>query len=245
MIESHGMPGFFAGLTYPFRGLAFVAKRRELWKYAAGAFALNLILFTAGFVALYFTMPDLIRTITPEKTPGWLLPVLKVVLWLVAAALSLILFTIVGNLVAGPFLDAMTERMLGLLGETLPPSRGLASAFGRTVVNQSLKLLIFGSVQALLLILLVTPIGFFHPPLAGLLTVVFLALEYMDYPLDARRVAVPARFRFVLGHLRPSLGFGAACLALSLVPFVLYFLLPAAVAGGVLLVRDTEKGSRS
>ena len=238
------MPGFFEGLTYPFRGLAFVANRRELWKYAAGAFALNLILFTAGFVALYFAMPHLMKAVTPDKTPSWLLPVLKGILWLVAAALSLILFTIVGNLVAGPFLDAMTERMLGLLGETLPPSRGLASAFGRTVVNQSLKLLIFGSVQILLLVLLVTPFGFVHPPLAGFLTVLFLALEYVDYPLDARRVAIPSRFRFVFGHLRPSLGFGAACLALSLVPFVLYFLLPAAVAGGVLLVRDVEKVAR-
>lgn len=234
------MPGFLRGLAYPFRGFAFLAGHRALWKYAAGAYALNLVLFTAAAAVLWAFWPDLLRAVTPEKTPSWLLPAVSCLLMLVAAMLALFLFTIVGNLVAGPFLDAMTERMLGILGETLPPSRGLASALGRTLVNQLLKLVLFGGIQFLLLLLLVTPAGFLHPPLAGLLTVLFLALEYADYPLDARRVPVPSRLGWVFRRARPALGFGAACLGLSLVPFVLYFLLPSAVCGAVLLVRDID-----
>ncbi len=234
------MPGFFRGLSYPFRGLAFLARRRELWKYAAGAFALNVLLFTAGAVLLWIALPDLVRAITPERTWEWVKPVLSCLLALVALVLALFLFTLVGNLVAGPFLDAMTERMLGLLGETLPPSRGWANALGRALLNQFLKLLLFGGIQALLLVLLLTPAAILHPPLAGFLTVLFLALEFADYPLDARRVPVPARIAWVFRHARPALGFGAACLGLSLVPFLLYFLLPSAVAGGVLLVRDID-----
>lgn len=234
------MPGFFRGLSYPLRGFAFLAGHRALWKYAAGAYAVNFVLFTAAFAALWALWPDLLRAVTPEKTPAVLLPVISCILMLVAAVLSLFLFTIVGNLVAGPFLDAMTERMLGLLGETLPPSRGLASALGRTLVNQLLKLILFGGFQVLLLVLLVTPAGFLQPPLAGLLTVLFLALEYADYPLDARRVPVPARFGWVFRRARPALGFGAACFALAFVPFLLYFLLPSAVVGAVLLVRDID-----
>lgn len=234
------MPGFLRGFASPFRGFAFLAGRRELWKYAAGAYALNLVLFAGLAVALWAAWPELLRALTPEKTPSWLVPVLSCVLLLVAAFLALFLFTIVGNLVAGPFLDAMTERMLGLLGETLPPPRGVASALGRTFVNQFVKLVLFGGIQVLLLALLVTPAGFLHPPLAGLLTVLFLALEYADYPLDARRVPVPSRLGWVFRHARPALGFGAACLGLSLVPFLLYLLLPSAVCGAVLLVHDID-----
>ena len=237
------MPGFLRGLSYPFRGLAFLAGHRALWKYAAGAYALNFVLFTAAAVALYSLRQDLVASITPEKTPAWLLPFLACVVLLVAGVLGMFLFTLIGNLVAGPFLDAMTERMLGLLGETLPPSRGVASALGRTLVNQLLKLILFGGIQVVLLLLLLTPLGFLHPPLAGFLTVLFLALEYADYPLDARRVPVPARLGWAFRHARPALGFGAACFALSLVPFLLYFLLPAAVAGAVLLVRDIDAAS--
>jgi CysZ protein len=231
------MPGFWRGLSCPFRGLAFLAGRRELWKYAGAAYALNLVLFAAAGVALWSFWPDLIRALTPEKTPSWLLPALSCLLMLVAALLALFLFTIVGNLVAGPFLDAMTERMLAGLGETLPPSRGIASALARTLVNQLVKLILFGGIQALLLILLVTPAGFLHPPLAALLTVLFLALEYADYALDARRVPVPSRLAWVFRHARPALGFGLSCLALSLVPFLLYLFLPSTVCGAALLVR--------
>jgi CysZ protein len=240
------MPGFFRGLGYPFRGFAFLAGHRALWKYAAGAYAVNFLFFTAAFVALYAFWPDLLEAVTPRKTPPWLAWFMGCLIMILAAFLALLLFTIVGNLVAGPFLDAMTERMMGLLGETLPPSRGPGSALVRSVVNQFVKLVLFGGIQVLLFVLWITPLGFLHPPLAGFLTVLFLALEFADYPLDARRVPVPARLAWVFRHARPALGFGAACFALSFVPFLLYFLLPFAVAGAVLLVRDIDAaGSKS
>jgi len=234
------MPGFFRGLSYPFRGFAFLAGHRALWKYAAGAYALNFFLFAAGGVLLWLLLPGLVDALTPDRAWGWVKTALAWILPIGAAILVLFLFTIVGNLVAGPFLDAMTERMLTILGESLPPSRGLASALGRSVVNQLLKLILFGGFQLLLLVLYVTPLFFLHPPLSGFLTVLFLALEFVDYPLDARRVPVPARFGWVFRRAGPALGFGAACFLLALVPFLLYFLLPSAVVGAVLLVRDVD-----
>jgi uncharacterized protein involved in cysteine biosynthesis len=237
------MPGFWRGLTYPFRGVAFLARHRALWTYAAGAFLLNAVIFTAAAVAFWALLPDLVDLLTPDRAWTWVKTVVSIIVGLAAFLLALVLYTIVGNLVAGPFLDAMTERMLGILGESLPPGRGWASAIGRAIVNQLVKLVLFGGIQILLLVLLLTPVGFLHPPLAGFLTVLFLALEFADYPLDARRVPVPSRLAWAFRHARPALGFGSACLALSFVPFLLYVLLPSAACGAVLLVRDIDAGA--
>ncbi len=234
-------PGFFAALAYPFKGLGLLARRRDLWKYAFWAFAVNLALFVGLAVAFLLLREDLVRALTPAKTPGWLTSILGCLLTVIAAGIGLFLYTIVGNIVAGPFLDAMAERILAGLGESLPPSRGFWNALGRSVRNQLVKLLFFGSVQALLLILLATPFSFLQPVPAAFFTVLFLGFEYLDYPLDARRLSIPDRFGWVFRHLGPALGYGAVILAVF--PFLGYFLLPAFVTGAALLAHDVDGGA--
>ena len=128
------------------------------------------------------------------------------ILALVVFGIFLFLFTIVGNIIAGPFLDAMTERVLLQLGEPPLPSRGFWNSLGRSVRNQLLKLLFFGGFQAVLLVLLVTPIAFLHPFLAGFLAVLFLAFEYLDYPLDVKRMPVSKRYGYLFRNLGPEGG---------------------------------------
>src|SRR6185295_1608056 len=112
---------------------------------------------------------DLVDAILPAKWWGWVRTGLG---WLITAAVAvagLFLFTIIGNILASPFLDTMTERILRELGESLPPSRGPLRALGRSIVNQSLKLFFFGAIQGALLFLHLLPgIGtVLHPILSG------------------------------------------------------------------------------
>jgi len=236
------MTSFFSALTYPFRGIGYFLRRPALWKYFAAAFAINVVLFAVLVYLFLHHRGEVIDGILPAKWWGWVRTGLG---WLLTAAVfvaGLFLFTIVGNILASPFLDAMTERILRELGETLPPSRGPLRALLRSIVNQSLKLFFFGGVQAgLLLLHLIPGVGtVLHPILSAFVGVLFLGFEYLDYPLDARHVPVPGRFGWLWRRPGAALGFGAVLFPVLLIPFVGYVFLPLAVAGASLLAHDID-----
>lgn len=236
------MTSFFTALAYPFRGVAYFLGRPALWKYFAAAFAINVVLF--GVLTWLFIQHrvDLVDWILPAKWWGWVRTGLGWLITIAVAIAGLFLFTIVGNILASPFLDAMTERILRDLGEPLPPSRGPWRALLRSLLNQSLKLLIFGAIQIGLLFLhLIPAVGsVLHAVLSAFAGVVFLGFEYLDYPLDARGLLVPARFAWLSRHLGSALGFGAFLFPVLLIPFIGYVLLPLSVAGACLLAHDID-----
>jgi CysZ protein len=236
------MTSFFNALGYPFRGIAYFLARPALWKYFAAAFAINVVLFAILVYLFIEHRTELVDALLPARWWGWLRAGLGWLLTLGVAIAGLFLFTIVGNILAGPFLDAMTERILRELGETLPPPRGTLRALGRSVVNQILKLVFFGAVQlALLLLHLIPGVGtVLHPILSTLVAVAFLGFEYLDYPLDARHLSVPARFAWLWRHPGEALGFGAVLFPVLLIPFVGYACLPLAVAGASLLAHQVD-----
>ena len=236
------MDAFFAALAYPFRGIAYFLRRPALWKYFAAAFVINVVLFAVMIYLFLHYRAELVDALLPARWWGWLRAGLGWVLTVAVFVALLFLFTIVGNVLASPFLDAMTERILRELGETLPPSRGALRALGRSLVNQTLKLLFFGAIQiALLLLHLIPVVGtILHPVLSALVGIAFLGFEYLDYPLDARHVPVPGRFAWLGRNLGAALGFGTVLFPVLLVPFVGYAALPLAVAGASLLAHRVD-----
>jgi len=236
------MTSFFSALGYPFRGIAYFLGRPALWKYFAAAFAINAVLFAILAYLFFQHRAELVEAILPDRWWGWLRTGLGWLMTLVVAVAGLFLFTIVGNILASPFLDAMTERILRELGEALPPPRGALRALGRSIINQLLKLVFFGAIQlALLLLHLIPGVGtVLHPVLSTLVGVAFLGFEYLDYPLDARHLSVPARFAWLWRHPGEALGFGAVLFPVLLIPFVGYACLPLAVAGASLLAHQVD-----
>ena len=236
------MTSFFTALTYPFRGVGYFLARPGLWKYFAAAFAINVVLF--GILTWLFLeyRAELIDALLPQRWWGWVRTGLGWLITVAVAVVGLFLFTIVGNILASPFLDAMTERILRELGEPLPPPRGPWRALVRALGNQSLKLLIFGAIQVGLLFLHLIPVvgSVLHAVLSAFAGVAFLGFEYLDYPLDARGRSVPDRFAWLGRHLGSTLGFGAVLFPLLLIPFVGYVLLPLSVAGGCLLAHHID-----
>jgi len=234
------MSDYFDAVTYPFRGVAYFFRRPSLWKYAGAAVAIHLLAFAAIVILYIHFRAGVVESITPGRFPPWLRTAagwLFSILLLVAALFGALL---VGNLLSLPILDALTERILRDLGESLPPGRGVRHALWRCCVNQTLKILIFGAIQAAVLLLYATPLAFLHPPLSTFLGILFLGFDALDYPLDARRIPVPARFGWLLRHPGATLGYGSVLFLVLLVPLLGTLLLPLTVAGASLLAHRLD-----
>ena len=61
-----GLRGFLAGLTYPFRGLAFLATNRASWRYAIIPGLVNFGVLLVAFVVSMFLVDDLAAWLRPE-----------------------------------------------------------------------------------------------------------------------------------------------------------------------------------
>lgn len=235
-------PGFLRAAAYPFYGLTHLLRSPRLWKFAALPFAVNLVVYTllAGLL-FWFVGAKVMDWIS--SWPAWLRWLMAVVAFLSGLVILAFTFTIVGNILASPFLDLLAERALAdLRGRPLAEGGRWHAEAAASVGRQLAKLAIFGAVQLVLLLLLLIPVvGVLHPVVAALVTVFFLALEYLEYPQSADRMPFGERFRYLTRHLRESLGFGGALFVIVLIPFVGYLALPACVLGAVLLYRDLEQ----
>lgn len=235
-------PGFWASFAYPYRGLGRLLGTPRLWKRAALPFLVNIVLYTA-LLAGFYALID--RCLLGEGSwiEGWW-PWLQCAVagaaFLVGLALLAFTFTVVGGIVAGPLLDFLAERLLSDLRGTPLPRGGpwvleALRAIGRKLATFSLFLLLH---LALLVLLLIPLVNLLYPPLSLLLTVVFLAYDYLDYPLAADRKPFGDRLGYLFRHFRSALGFGFSLFLLLLIPIVSYAALPACVVGATLLHHD-------
>ena len=224
-------------MKYPLLGAIHLLKHRELWPYAVKSFVVGVVLFTVLLgivVALVLGIPW--RLFSDGIT--W-----KTVLLGCAAAILtvvgvLVIFALIGNVVAGPFLEAMTERMMTDAGRLRETPRGYWAAFRAGIAEQFRRFLFFLAVQAALLAAYVTPLAFLHPLAAGVVALFFVALEHLEYPLEARGLRFFARIEWTYRRPAPALGFGTTLF--FVMPVLGFVLLPAAVCGAVLLEHDLE-----
>ncbi|MGH9889029.1 MAG: EI24 domain-containing protein [bacterium] len=249
--------GFFAGPRVLGRGFGMLRKHRSLWPWAALPFLLNLAAFALAIWAFVANLDAIAGPIERMLDPGepsawwgwaWAGPLLLAVLarWLLLAALGVaiyFLFTVVGALIAAPFLDVLSERVERIAGG-LPAREG--GGFGdllrvalRSVIEEGKRTLFFVVVQ-----LTIVLFGLFPgvQPIAALaslaFTALFLPLDYTAYAFDRRRVPFRVRRRWIAANLSEMLGFGAFGLALFFVPGLSFLCLPWLVTSGTLLVLE-------
>ncbi len=236
------VPGFFAAATYPVRGLLHLLRTPRLWKLALLPFLVNLVLYTLIAAFLFWFVSEKLLGDWLSGWPSWARWIAGIVAVLSALALMAFSFTILGNIVASPLLDFLAERALAdLRGRPLPEGGPWYVEAVRSVGRQILKLVLFGGIQlVLLLVLLIPVVGVVHPVLSAVVTIFFLALEYLEYPLAADRVPFCGRFGYLFRHFRTAFGLGGSLFVIVLIPIVGYFALPACVVGATLLYRDLE-----
>lgn len=238
---------FGRGFAYVFRAPKFLLSHPGLLRFVAIPFTINLVVFS---LAVYFGL-DLFNHMLEQYLPqgeAWYLAILYYLAWVVAGLLTTVVvffgFTVVGNLLASPFNELLSERIEVLVkgGEEGSPfalARFVAES-GRAMVIEFKKQLFF--IVGMLLLLLINLLPGFgalvYAVLAPLFTLFFLTIEYLGFVLMRKQLSFGRQRRYVLGRPVLMAGFGCAVFCLLAIPLVQFFCIPLAVSGATLLWCD-------
>jgi CysZ protein len=239
-----GPGGLIAGLTYPFQALGVINRTRSLWRYILIPFGINLLVGVVLYASLLFAGFRFIGTTTAEL-PAAFQVILQVLLGI--GLLILLGFVLVrfGVVLGSPWYGQLSERIEQIYtGRTLSPEPTSA----RTILRDIWRALAFELKKLLLVVVIGLPLLLlnffppFGPPLTSaggiVLGVTIACLDFLDPPLERRRL----RFRDKLGAIREALpasgGFGLICFGLITIPFLNLFSIPLCITAGTLFFCD-------
>jgi CysZ protein len=251
-----GRDGVLGGLGALAAGLSFLRERRELWIWCALPALLTVALF-AGALAVYAGylheplsawLAGRLDVGPPSAWYAWLwVGPLRLLAWavrwllLLAAAVAVYaLFTVVGGVIAAPFLEALSARVERIRsGQIAVHSEPFARAALRAVAFEARRTGLFTALQLALLALALVPGLAPVVAVAGAVVAAgFLALDYTAHPFDRRGVPFAERRRWLLRHRGALFSFGFGALATFFVPGLNFLCLPWLVTSGTLLALE-------
>ncbi len=254
---------FFRGLSYPFAALRFI-RQHGLWGLAVVPAVVNIVLFVAVVAVLIWLvgpwLSGLAASLAPSAATGFWAAVggffakfLAVLLWILVpvavVAVSAIVIVLIGQAVASPFLDALSEKVEALVLKT-PETK---VEVGRVLRSVSVAIadiiwtvLFWVAVNLPLLLINLVPIigSAANAVLSFCFTALLLAQEFVGLSLTRQFVSYPGRWRVIWANRGICLGFGSATMLLLVVPGLNLILLPLATVGGTLLYCDLQAGGR-
>jgi CysZ protein len=237
------------GFGYVVKGQRWVARHGRQYGFGLLPGLLTLVLYLGLLIALALWGDDVIAWATPFAD-DWASPwsglfrgFLTAVLLALALLLAVLTFTAVTLLVGQPFYEALSERV----DRSVDPD-GAAAESGLPLwrelwisARDSVRVLVRASLWAVLLFALgfLPVVGQTVVPVIGFcVTGFFLVEELTAVALQRRAVELPERLALLRSRRFLAWGFGAPLAAAFVVPFVAVFLMPGAVAGATLMVRD-------
>ena len=231
----------FSGVFYLFRGAKLLAAP-GVKRFVIVPLIINIVLF-AGLIFLGVNQFEtLINWLMPEL-PEWL-QWLAWLMWAVFVLAVLIIvfytFTIIANIISSPFNSALAEAVeIHITGRKLdtPPSVGSAMKNIGSAFKQEMIKLRYMALRAipLLILFLIPGVNIAAPFIWAIFCAWLLALEYADYPMGNHDVPFTGVRERLKKKRVMSLGFGGATTVATLIPFVNFFVIPAAVAGATLM----------
>ena len=147
------------------------------------------------------------------------------------------LFTAVAILIASPFNGLLAEKaeeiITGVPVQGPEGFRGAVMLFPRSIARELRKFLYYLPLLLVVLVLswFLTAIA---PALWLLLGAWMMAVQYVDYPMDNHQTSFEQLKRALRQRRLSSLGFGLAVAAVSGIPVLNFFVVPAAVCGATL-----------
>lgn len=239
--------GFTRGFGYPLKAVSLFRQHPGLLKYLAIPFFINFLVFT---VTVYFGL-DLFQGMLDTYAPStevWYGVVLYYLAWTLALLLTTVIvffsFTVIGNLIASPFNELLSERTEIYVSGPLQEERFTLGRFwkeaGYAVRVEIKKIAIFAGCMLILFgINFIPGIGsLIYAVLAPALTLFFLVVEYMAFVLMRKRMSFTQQRRYIFSHTLMMIGFACAVFCLLAIPFVQFFCIPLAVVGATILWCD-------
>ncbi len=252
---------FLAGLAYPLEGFAFI-RAHKLWRVCMWIVLVDIAVFALLFAGVLALVKPLLAgagtyivstfAVQSEFAAG-LVTILTWIIWavviLIAVGLSGVALVLLGQALASPFLDALSEKVESIVLET--PETPLDAARVTRAFLMGLSDLFWGTLTAvcvyvpLFLLGLIPGVGTIP---ASILSYTFAAMlaahEFVGLPLTRRFVNYGGRWRVVRENGAVALGFGATTLLLLIIPGAGFFVLPFATVGGTLLYCDLAASGR-
>ena len=237
--------GFFA----PFRSVRILRSNPRLIQYILIPFLINALVFSG---AVYLGLDFFGSTVVEHIPQGdvWYWSVLYWLLWLFAVLLTAVLvffsFTVVGNLLASPFNDLLSERTEEVLSGHVNDERFSFGRFLRdalqTVLMEAKKMWVFVVVMVFILPLNLLPgIGnSLYTLLAVSLTLFFLSFEYLGFVLVRKHQFFREQKSYIFARKFLMLGFSCGVMTLLAIPFFQLFCIPLAVIGATRLWCEEE-----
>lgn len=253
--------GLLAGATYPFRVLAVFKRKPQLLGYVAVPILVNFIVGVALYAGLLIfgweSVEGLLASLSHwldtliAKLPAWLgfLEYLVVGFGfllhflLIAGLLLLIGFVLVqfGVLLGAPWYGQLSEKLEELrTGRLHVVEVGIVRDIGRALLFELKKLMLVVGVGLLLLLLNLAPgIGTIAATIGGIaLAATLVCLDFLDAPLERRRLRFRDKLGLVFRSLPASASFSLVCLGLVSVPLLNLLTIPLCVASGTLFFCD-------
>lgn len=238
---------FFTGVSFFLRGLGYWFRTPGLMLLGLLPALITFALFVAGFLALIFYGQDVVSAITPFAN-NWddglrsllriVITIAIIVMWVV---LGILLFTALTLIIGEPFYEKISKRVEDGLGGV--PGGDIDPSFWRTLprsIVDSVRLVVVAAISsvAVFLIGLIPVAGQFAGPVLGACLGGWgLALELTSLPFERRGLRLKHRRSMLRQRRAMSLGFGVAAFVTFLIPGVIIFAMPAAVAGSTMLTR--------
>ncbi len=231
---------FTRGFFSPFRSVRILRSHPRLIQYILIPFLINVLVFSgAVYLGLEFFGSTVVEYIPQGE--AWYWSILYWFLWVVAVLLTAILvffsFTVVGNLIASPFNDLLSERteetLTGAINDEPFLFRQFLRDAWRTILLEAKKMWIFVVIMVLILPLNLIPgLGnSLYTVLAISLTLFFLCIEYLGFVMVRKRQFFKEQKSYIFARKFLMLGFGCGVLATLSVPFFQFFCIPLAVIG--------------
>ncbi len=252
-MPSNPLGQFLRGVTYPFVAVFFL-QRHRLWRWAILPVLINIALLAALCMWGWFLVrPQLLgiekyfETMAADgEVMRSAIHSLMLVVWLLIFPVALFMagavVLLVGQCVASPFLELLSEHVeAAALGAEVPAvgwrrwRRMLAVALTDTLGGLAY---LMATAVPLFFLSFIPVLGALAGVAAGAMLV---AQQFVGLPLARQLISYGDRWRMVRRHRWFCLGFGTAALGMLAVPGLNLLLLPVAAAAGTLLYCDLQK----
>ncbi|ACZ89886.1 EI24 domain-containing protein [Streptosporangium roseum] len=238
---------FTDGIGFFLQGVRWVARNPRWWLFGLIP---ALIVFVLYAVALYFlgtNLGGLAEWATPfasewgEAARKTLRALVGLVIFGTGLVLSVVTFTAVTLIVGEPFYEKLSEKVEETYGEVpggheLPLWKSIPRSIKDSLITLGYVLLF---TVPLFFLGFVPVIGQTVVPVLGaLVSGFFLTVELTTLAMERRGMARKNRFALLRRNKASALGFGVLVFLLFLIPLVAVVAMPAAVAGGAIMVRS-------
>ncbi|WP_259670561.1 EI24 domain-containing protein [Streptomyces sp. ID38640] len=241
------MRDLVAGMRYLGKGQRWVAQHGRWWGFGLIPALIALVLYVAVLTVLALWSGDIAAWATPfaddwgSPWQGLLRGVFVGLLFAGGLMLMVLTFTAVTLLIGDPFYESLSEKVEESEGNCPPsPDRPVWQEIWIALRDSVHVLLRAAGFGVLLFVLGFVPfIGQTVIPAIGFcVSGFFLAVELTSVAMQRRDIPVRERLRLLRGRKALAVGFGTPIVLLFLIPFIAVVLMPGAVAGATLLVRD-------